>query len=495
MTPPEREQKHPVRTWLGRLAWIAGGFLLAWMLLLDPWGWHSLNERFAGRGAVQAAHEEAAGVELWTCPMHPHILEESLGVCPICNMDLVPVETEEVASSGSGSSSGEILFYRNPMDPSVTSPVPMKDEMGMDYVPVYADEAAETGAEGGPTVRIDPVVVQNMNVRTAPVERRDLLREIRSVGTLEYDQERMVTVTTKYSGFVEKVYVNYVGEPVRRGQPLFEVYSPELLQTEEELLSALEYARRLEGAPEEARRRAEALAEAARRRLGLWDISEAQIARLEETGEVFRTLTVQAPAGGVVMKRLDGLEGMAVRPGMEIFHIADLSTLWLAVELYEDQVAWIRPGTEGEVTFSYFPGETFRGAVRYLEPELSERTRTLKVKLAVPNRDGRLRPGMFATVRFRPVGVEQALAVPSMAILRTGERSVVVVDRGEGRFEARPVELGQESESWVQVLSGLEEGERVVTSAQFLLDSEASLQEAVQKMMARRSGAEGHQGH
>jgi Cu(I)/Ag(I) efflux system membrane fusion protein/cobalt-zinc-cadmium efflux system membrane fusion protein len=370
------------------------------------------------------------------------------------------------------------------MDPSITSPVPARDEMGMDYVPVYADEAEEAAA--GPTIRIDPAVVQNMNVLTRVVERGDLTREIRTVGYLEYDQQKMVTVTTKYPGWIEKVYVNYVGEPVRKGQPLFEIYSPELLQTEQDLLSAIQFAKRLEGATEDARRRAQNLVEASRQRLTYWDVTPEQIRTLEETGTVFRTLTVVAPASGVVMKRMPGLEGMASQPGMELFHIADLSSLWLSVEAFEDQIGWLRVGSEAEVTLSYFPGETFAGRVRYIEPQVNEATRTVPLKLEVPNPRGRLRAGMYATVRFQPMVARDAVLVPSLAVLRTGQRNLVVVAEKDGRFTPRDVELGSEGGGRVEILSGLEAGERIVTSAQFLIDSESNLREAVQKLLASR---------
>ncbi|MCP4654096.1 MAG: efflux RND transporter periplasmic adaptor subunit, partial [bacterium] len=253
-------------------------------------------------------------------------------------------------------------------------------------------------------------------------------------------------------------------------------------------------ARRMEQAPGESRRRAQDLVEAARTRMGYWDISPQQLDELERTGEVFRTLTVVAPASGLIMKRMPGLAGMAVRPGMETFHIADLSSIWLSVEVFEDQVAWIREGTPAAVSFTYFPGETFHGTVRFMEPEFSEKTRTLRAKLEVPNPGGRLRAGMFATVIFEPPAVQQALTVPALSILRTGQRNVVVVDLGEGRFAPREVVLGHEGEGYLEVLAGLEEGEMVVTSAQFLLDSESNLQEAIQKMIAQARGRTEHQG-
>ena len=352
------------------------------------------------------------GDGLFTCPMHPDILEEEPGTCPICGMDLVPTK----ADTGPGEGDREILFYRNPMDPSITSPVPRKDEMGMDYVPVYAEEAASVASQGA-VVTIDPAVQQNMNVVTQRVQRRDIAHEIRTVGYLDYDQERMVSVTTKYPGFIEKTYVNYIGQPIQKGQPLFEIYSPELVQTEQELLAAVRYARNLSAAPEDARGRAEALLEAARQRLQYWDISVEQIRQLEETGEVFRTLQVAAPASGVVMKRMPGLEGMAAKPGMELLHIADLSNLWLVVEVFGEQLPWLDTGSSATVTLSYFPGVSYRGRVRYIEPEVSEKTRTIRLTLDVPNRDRRLRVGMYATVVFEPVAATDVITVPAEAVM------------------------------------------------------------------------------
>ncbi len=501
MTNESQHTKNRALRWLAPLLWVGGSFLAFYGLFFDPLNFHPLDTRLAPTrtaSEMEPGRETAAPAAMWTCPMHPHILEENPGECPICGMTLVPVKAEGPARAAPDGER-EVLYYRNPMDPTITSPVPAKDEMGMDYVPVYADDAGRAMGAGS-TVTIDPAVVQNMNVQSAPVERRDLTHEIRTIGYLEYDQERMVTVTTKYNGWVEKVYVNYVGEPVKKGQALFEIYSPELVQTEQELLSAIEYARKLGGSGEDAGRRAEALVDAARTRLSYWDIAPQQIARLEETGEIFRTLKVVSPASGLVMKRMHGLEGMAVRPGMETYHIADLSSLWLSVEIFEDQVAWIGEGTPAQVKFTYFPGETFRGTVRFIEPEFSEKTRTLRVKLEVPNPTGRLRSGMFATVTFQPLAAGEALTVPSLAVLRTGQRNVVVVELGAGRFEPRAVTLGHEGQGWVEVLEGLAEGDRVVTSAQFLIDSEASLQEAIRKMIAQRvktapGAIEGEGGH
>jgi len=549
----ERTTDTAKKSRLAPVAWLLVGFVLAGLLFVDPLGLLPFDEWLRGDvGMAADAGEEVPEGTLWTCGMHPQVIEEEPGACPICGMDLVPlrngtgtsaadhaghdhgtdhgggapgsmamaaktvwvcqdfpdveldqpgecpvdgtplVEKKSERPMSGSSGEREVLFYRNPMDPNITSPEPRQDEMGMAYVPVYSDEVdgESMGAPGtmssGPVVSIDPVTVQNMNVQTAMVERRNVSREIRTVGYLEYDQQKMVSVTTKYSGFVEKVHVNYVGEPVRKGQPLFEIYSPELVQTEQELLSALDYARRMGDASPDARRRAESLVDAARQRLSYWDIMPEQVARLEETGEVHRTLTVTSPSSGVVMMRMSGLEGMAAKPGMELFHIANLSSLWLSVEVFEDQLAWVREGSEADVTFSYFPGEHFTGKIRYIEPEVSEKTRTVSLRLEVPNLNRKLKSGMYATVVFRPQAAEAAVAVPNQAVLRTGERNVVIVALGGGRFAPRDVTLGASGEGYVQVLDGLEAGERIVTSSQFLIDSESNLKAAIQKMVEER---------
>jgi len=474
-------------------AWLALGIALSWGILANPLGLPGLDplrHRLLGDRPTPSQGPTAGdSTQLWTCGMHPEVIQDEPGTCPICHMDLVPLRDEEAPSPDSDGPR-EVLFYRNPMDPTVTSPVPAKDEMGMDYVPVYSDEVG--GQAGGQaTVTIDPAVAQNMNVLTASATRGELTREIRTVGYLEYDQQRMVSVTTKYPGWIEKVFVNYVGEPVEKGQPLFEIYSPELVQTEQDLLSAIQFARRMAGATEDAHQRAVDLVEASRQRLVYWDVTQEQIRRLEDTGKVFRTLTVVAPAGGVVMMRMPGLEGMAVKPGMELFHIANMSSLWLSVEAFENQIRWLQVGSEAEVSLSYFPGETFTGRVRFIEPQINEVTRTVPLKLEVPNRGGRLRAGMYATVRFEPVVAKDAVLVPSPAVLRTGQRNLVVVAEGGGRFTPRDVRLGVEGDGQVEILSGLQSGEEVVTSAQFLIDSESNLREAVQKLLAARGAGPG----
>ena len=506
---------------LRAILWLLVGAMLMLLLVVDPLGVSPVDNWLGLSWGSDVGNGDGNGDGLWTCGMHPEVIQEEPGICPICHMDLVPVKEEaghgdglfscpmhpEILEEGPGScpicgmdlvptesetgkaeGDREILFYRNPMDPSISSEVPRKDEMGMDYVPVYAEEAESVAIQGA-VVTIDPAIQQNMNVVTQRVQRRDIAHEIRTVGYLNYDQERMVSVTTKYPGFIEKTYVNYIGQPIQKGQPLFEIYSPELVQTEQELLAAVRYVRNLSAAPEDARGRAEALLEAARQRLLYWDVSVEQIRQLEETGDVFRTLQVAAPASGVIMQRMPGLEGMATKPGMELLHIADLSNLWLTVEVFDEQLPWLDTGSSATVTLSYFPGITYRGRVRYIEPEVSEKTRTIQLTLDVPNRDRRLRVGMYATVVFEPVAAIDVITVPVESIIRTGKRDVVVVALGGGRFAPREVVLGPRGDGFIQVFEGLSDGDEVVTSAQFLIDSESNLREAIQKMIAaKRAG-------
>ena len=474
------------------IVWVLAGALAAAFLIADPLG-ISPVDGWLGVSRAATTHKQTGSgkvAQLWTCGMHPQVIQDAPGQCPICGMDLVPLRQDEAPAANPPSGERKILFYRNPMDPTITSPVPRKDEMGMDYVPVYADEAQTAAAEGA-VVTINPEVQQNMNVLTERITRRDIKHQIRTVGYLDYDQETMVSITTKYPGFIEEAYVNYIGQPVTKGEALFDIYAPELVQTEQELLSAKQYAASLAGAPGEARRRAEALLEAARQRLAYWDISKDQVRHLEETGEVFRTLQIRSPASGVVMKRMSGLEGMATRPGMELLHIADLSRLWLTVEIFEDQLPWLNIGSTATISLTYFPGETFRGRVRYIEPEVSEKTRTVQLTLEIPNSRDRLRVGMYATVLFEPVAAKNVIAVPSQAVLRTGQRNVVIVALGHGQFAPRDVRLGPEGDGFVQVIDGLSDGEEIVTSSQFLIDSESNLREAIQQMIAAKKAGGG----
>ena len=484
------------------IAWVLLGALVTLVLVADPLHVHSIDDWLRARlepaaDGSQAHPREAA--QLYTCPMHPQIIEDHPGTCPICGMDLVPVQQPAgpVATPPTSAASARTpaaRLWTCPMHPQIVEDHPGSCPIcGMDLVPLKAEPAGDHASDHGSpdhgqasVVRIDPTVVQNMNVTTEPVRRRDLAHRIRTVGSLDYDLDGMVTVTTRYPGFVEKVYVESIGQQVRRGDPLFEVYAPELVQTQRELLSAIRYAVSLADAPDDVRSRAEELVEAARTRLEYWDLTAEQIRSIERDGTVHRTVTVFAPSSGIVMQRTHGLEGMAIQPGMDVIHIADLSKLLLTAEVYEDQLRWVTIGMPASVDLTYLPGERFVGRVRYVEPEVQESTRTVRLIVEVPNPAGRLRVGMYANVQFEPVGVRNAVSVPIQAVLRTGARDVVVVALGEGRFAPREVGLGIEGDDgYVQVITGLDGGEEIVTSAQFLIDSESNLRAAIQQMTGR----------
>jgi RND family efflux transporter MFP subunit len=374
-----------------------------------------------------------------------------------------------------------VKYWRAPMDPTFISDKPGKSPMGMDLVPVYEDEA-EAPPPG--TVRIDPTFRQNIGVKTEPVRRRDIALTIRTVGTLAHNDKQIAWVNTKYEGWIENVSVNYVGETVTRGQTLFEVYSPQLVTTEKEYLHALDYAARLDAAsyPDIAAR-ARALVDAARERLRYWDVSDAQIDALAASRSPRRTFPVASPVNGVVVAKMDqALDGMYVRPGMNIYKIADLSTIWVDVEIFENQVASMRVGQRAVVELPYQPGRTYTGYVRYLYPHFNEKTRTMTVSIELQNPDQTLRADMYANVTFDVPAAKKVLAVPDEAVIRTGTRDIVVVEHRPGLFRVVPVTLGVEGSGVWEVKQGLNEGDEVVVSAQFLIDSESNLREAIRKL-------------
>jgi Cu(I)/Ag(I) efflux system membrane fusion protein/cobalt-zinc-cadmium efflux system membrane fusion protein len=377
------------------------------------------------------------------------------------------------------------LYWKAPMDSTYVRGMPGKSPMGMDLVPVCPSEGND--APDGVVV-IDSATVQNMGVRTAPVERRDLARSVRAVGRVAYDERRVSHVHTKVQGWVEKLFVDFVGQEVKRGQPLLEIYSPELVATQEELLLAARYRDATKESPfDDVRSGGEALFEATKRRLALWDIPERDIERLLLTGNVKRTLTLYAPDAGVVT-RLGVRSGMEVQPNTNLYAITDLSKVWVLADVYEYELPWLELGQEAEVELSYLPGEPIRGTLTYIAPFLDPETRTIEVRLELDNQDGRLKPEMFGNAVIAGVPHPNALAIPSNAVIRSGKRTIAIVAKGEGRFEPRELDLGLDTaDGWLEVLSGLNEGERVVVSSQFLIDSESNLQEAVKALLASES--------
>ena len=375
------------------------------------------------------------------------------------------------------------LFYRNPMNPAVTSPVPAQDEMGMDYIPVYADADAGAGDEPAGTVRIDPVTVQNIGVRTAIAQRKTLTRNIRALGRVAYDEERLTRLHPKIEGWIENLFIDDTGAPVKKDTILLNIYSPQLVTTQQEYLLALESENTLEKSPfEDIRRGAEQMVKTTRERLQLLDVPEHQIRELEGSRQIKKNLHIHSPFNGIVI-HIGAREGQFVTPATELYMLADLSKVWVYADIYEYELPWVQVGDKVELQLSGIPGRTFKGALIYIYPYAEPKTRTVKVRIEFDNSDGQLKPDMFANVTIHAQRQVDAITIPSEAVVRSGEREQVFVVRGGGKFEPRGVKLGLSSEGLVQVLEGVEAGEEVVTSSQFLIDSESKLRETTARML------------
>lgn len=372
-----------------------------------------------------------------------------------------------------------ILYWKSSMNPGEIHRSPGKDSMGMDLIPVYADEEA-----GAAAIRIDPVTEQNMGIRLAEVVRGPVVRTVRTVGVVEYDETSLAVVTTKVDGWIEKLYVDQTGAQVHAGDPLFELYSPALFSAQEEYLAALAHLleQDVPSVPL-ARAHSESLLRDARTRLEYFDVSPAQIAELERTRRVRKTLTLHAPFTGVVTQK-NVVEGQRITAGMEVFRIADLSRVWVIGKVYEQDLSSVRVGQEALMTLTYLPGRTLRGRVTYVYPYLEEKEREVPVRMEFHNPGYELKPGMYATIQATSRIEQEATLVPDVAVIRTGLRDVAFVMTAAGRYEAREVEVGVRSDDdLLQILSGLSVGEKVVVSGQFLLDSESRLREAALKLL------------
>jgi multidrug efflux pump subunit AcrA (membrane-fusion protein) len=373
----------------------------------------------------------------------------------------------------------KVLFYRNPMDPSIRSEVPAKDSMGMDFIPVYQDQADPgPSVAGRASVTLSPERRRLIGVRSAPVTRASLTREIRTVGRVAVDERLLQHVHVKYEGYVEHLYVDFTGKLVTKGEPLLSIYSPDLVATQQEYLLAWRAQGELSrsGNPSVALG-GRGLLEAARQRLLFWDIRPVDIERLEATGEVLRALDIHAEHGGYVVQK-NAFHGMRVTPADTLYDIADLSRLWVLADVYESDLASVQMGMGAGLTVPYLPGRRWNGSVTYIAPTVEERTRTIKVRIEVDNAGGELKPDMFADVFLRTDSGE-GLLVPEGAVIEAGDRRLVFIDHEGGALEPREVQVGFKVAAGVQVLSGVSEGERVVTSANFLLDSESSLKSAL----------------
>ena len=375
----------------------------------------------------------------------------------------------------------KILYWRAPMDPNYTSDQPGKSPMGMDLVPVYEDQAPQNGG-----VRVSQRFLQNFAVRTTPVTTGALPVSIRTVGVLAHNEEKLVSVNTKFEGWIEKARVNNVGELVEKGDLLFEIYSPQLLTTQREYLAAMDYVERLRQnrAYPEAVARAESLLEAARERLRYWDITEEQIDTLGASRAVTRTVRFFSPSSGFIVDKMgDSLEGMKLSPGMTVLKIADHATLWAKAEFYENDVRHVREGQRVLIEVDAFPGRRWDGTILFFRPAVNQHTRTLTAFVEVANPGLRLRPMMYVTVSAQAAGSARAVIAPAESVLHSGERAVVIVAKGGGVFEPREVKLGMAGGGMQEVTAGLSPGEAVVVSSQFLIDSDSNLKAAISQLL------------
>ena len=375
--------------------------------------------------------------------------------------------TQSVPSdTGSAPSERPVLYWYDPMVPDQHFDKPGKSPfMDMDLVPKYADEDAGAG------VKIDPRTVQNLGVRTAEAEAGSLWRRIDTVGYVRADENRIAFLQSRVNGWIEVLHVHAINDPVRKGQLVAEVYSPDLYTAQEEFLLALKH-------PEDA-----AWLGAARQKLSFLGLSSGQIAALEKGGKPQRRVAYHAPASGIV-SNIRVHPGAAVSAGMPLLEVTDLSRVWVTAEVVEDQVAWIQAGKWAELSFAALPGEVFEGKVDYVYPKLDATTRTVQVRVVLQNPGLRLKPGMFANVTLFGGRGEEGVIVPSEAVIHSGKRDIVLIAEGEGRFTPVQVKTGMESHGQTLILAGLKGGERVVTSGQFLIESEANLKGALERLQA-----------
>ncbi len=435
----------------------------------------STAARDAGAGRVPAADGEAQ----YRCPMHPEVTSKEPGRCPKCGMALERAEEPKPPPAE--------VVYECPMHPEVTSKKPGKcPKCGMALRPraadggVPVDHAAHGTDEAPPRVEvaIPPDRVQLMGVRTTLATERVVERDLRTVGRVDFDETRLHHVHTKVEGYVEDLRVNFTGKPVKRGEVLFGLYSPELVASQNEYLIALRASRRggTDGGG------ADQALVAARKRLGYYDLGSKELAEIEQAGEALRTIPIRARQGGFVLRK-QVIEGQRVVPGDTLLEIADLSRVWLLADVYERELPFVRLRQSAKVSTASVPNQAWEGMVTYIYPTVEEKTRTIKVRIELDNRKGLLKPGMLADVVLRSErGAVRRLAVPGSAVVHTGTRALVFVARDGGRFEPRFVELGEHAGDVIEVRAGLEPGERIVEGANFLLDSESRLRAAIDAM-------------
>ncbi|UCV22330.1 efflux RND transporter periplasmic adaptor subunit [Ferribacterium limneticum] len=388
-------------------------------------------------------------------------------------------------AADSGKKERKILFYRNPMGLPDTSPTPKKDPMGMDYIAVYEGEQDDEPASAN-QIKISTEKIQKLGVRTEAATLRNLDKVVRAAGRIEPDERRTYTISPKFEGYVERLHVNVTGQPVSKGQPLFEVYSPELVSAQREYAIAVQGQESLKGAESYTQDSMRQLAESSLARLRNWDISEEQVKSLAKSGETRRTLTFRSPVNGIITEK-KAVQGMRFMPGEALYQVADLSSVWAIADVFEQDIGLVKSGGKAKVKINAYPDKTFEGTISYVYPTLKAETRTIQVRIDLPNTNNLLKPGMFAQLELPTTAKGAVVTVPNSAVIDSGTRQIVLVQAKEGRFEPREVKLGARSDDRVEVIDGVRDGEQVVVAANFLIDAESNLKAAI--------GGFGHSGH
>ncbi|MEN8214409.1 MAG: efflux RND transporter periplasmic adaptor subunit [Pseudomonadota bacterium] len=407
----------------------------------------------------------------YVCPMHAQIVRDEPGSCPICGMDLV--EKKAPPQNAAKPAEKRILYWVAPMDPNYRRDEAGKSPMGMDLVPVY-DEGVEADAGDYPAITINPTVMHNLGLRTAKAERRDLQIEIHTPGIVDFDETRISHIHPRAEGWFEKLHVRAEGDPVKAGDVLGEFYSPEILAAQVDFLVALDSSQH-------------GKLDSARNGLRLLGVPEASIKLIEKQRKTINSVPVISPANGIIT-RLGVREGMYAVPASEAFSIADLDHVWVKVDVYEHQIASLQIGLDAEIHVPAWPGRVWKGQVAYIYPQLNAKSRTLGLRLVFANPGHDLRPNMFAEVVIRAAPKKQVVAIPKEAVIVTGERQAVVKALGEGRFQPVDVTTGISQAGRIEIISGIAEGDEVVTSGQFLIDSESALQASFLRLSSDSSG-------
>ncbi len=445
---------------------IGGVVVFAFLIFIA--GSYFTEKRMAGPG--MASNETAVGHSTkhmdkkYQCPMHPHIVKDKGGSCPICGMTLEPIENQ---SASSAPREKKLLYWVAPMDANYRRDKPGKSPMGMDLVPVY-DEGDAEFSDTGIVVKISPAVENNLGVRVADVKSGKLWRKVDTVGYVGFDESKVSHIHLRVDGWIEKLAVKIEGDRVKKGQRLFDLYSPKLVNSMEEYVTALNSKNRR-------------LISASEAKLLSLGVDQKQINEIKKSRKVPRVVKVYAPQSGMVSS-LSVREGMYVKPSSLVMTLADLSSVWVLAEVFESQSEWLKLGHAADVTLSFLPGRVWEGKVDYIYPSLDAKNRTLRVRLRFNNRDEALKPNMYANVSIFGTAKKNVISVPREALIKTGKNQRLIVAKGNGRFEQRFVVSGMESGDWVEIKSGLESGERVVVSSQFLIDSEASMKASLLRM-------------